>query len=374
LICLILLITSVQISQGNDSVVVKKKTYKRFFNKYPLQRSNGRYTTSILPLLSYDPSSGIEVGVIPVFSIAPSDSLSKTFYRSSNIVSTFIYSSKRWINVKVEATLYGKRGVKHSLLAQYVNAPLRFYGIGQTSIGKYYSNYKSSDFSFGYSYTYPLNLVQNVGLITDIGYVSINDVEETVLHQDVTGYNGGWYIGLGPQYQFDTRDNVNYPTKGHFIQSSFVYYVPKVFKSYSFYHFKVDYRGFKTLFSFVQVAIHLQSTINKGDVPFYKMSALGSRSVMRGVSSKNYYIDNNLWFSEIELRKMVYRGIGMVVFSGIGNTYDSFDSSMFENIKSMYGAGLRIRLLKNEKLNIRLDYAIGPNQDSGIYATVKESF
>jgi len=40
----------------------------------------------------------------------------------------------------------------------------------------------------------------------------------------------------------------------------------------------------------------------------------------------------------------------------------------------MYGFGGRFQLIPRDQINLRIDYAFGPNGDTGFYATIREAF
>ena len=71
---------------------------------------------------------------------------------------------------------------------------------------------------------------------------------------------------------------------------------------------------------------------------------------------------------------MIYKRIGIVAFSGIGNVFSTWNSDMITNLKSVYGFGARIQLIPRDQINLRFDYAFGPNGDHGFYATIREAF
>jgi hypothetical protein len=49
-------------------------------------------------------------------------------------------------------------------------------------------------------------------------------------------------------------------------------------------------------------------------------------------------------------------------------------SYKFADLKYTFGAGLRYAINKSEKLNIRLDYGIGPGKNQGLYFELGEAF
>ena len=85
---------------AGDSLTIKKRL------KNPFEYEKGRFEMSVYPVASLDPSSGMELGVMPVFAISPpKDSLSQRYYRSSSVSSHITYSTKHWMNLRAEGQL-----------------------------------------------------------------------------------------------------------------------------------------------------------------------------------------------------------------------------------------------------------------------------
>ncbi|MFX5793932.1 hypothetical protein ABTD98_22955, partial [Acinetobacter baumannii] len=55
----------------------------------------------------------------------------------------------------------------------------------------------------------------------------------------------------------------------------------------------------------------------------------------------------------------------------VGHTIHDFS---WNTIKYSYGGGLRFQLTKKEKLNLRIDYGIGANNNNGFYLQLAEAF
>lgn len=66
-------------------------------------------------------------------------------------------------------------------------------------------------------------------------------------------------------------------------------------------------------------------------------------------------------------------------FSGVGETAKSIDKLNIDNIKMSYGAGARFNLGKEDKMNIRIDFALNnlngkKEETSGLYVDLLEAF
>jgi len=64
----------------------------------------------------------------------------------------------------------------------------------------------------------------------------------------------------------------------------------------------------------------------------------------------------------------------LAAFGGVLLIYEQPRFINNENVKPNAGIGLRFLVDKNENTNLRLDYAIGKNNQSGFYISFGESF
>lgn len=67
---------------------------------------------------------------------------------------------------------------------------------------------------------------------------------------------------------------------------------------------------------------------------------------------------------------------GVVGFFGSGKIWGSEEAETFRTAEWLpsTGAGIRFRLLKARKINLRLDFAWGKNGNDGIYFGLMEAF
>jgi outer membrane protein assembly factor BamA len=181
-------------------------------------------------------------------------------------------------------------------------------------------------------------------------------------------------LGTGPVIRYDSRNNVNYPGKGAYIETSALWFRKNNVFEYKFRFYNIDIRKYVTLFNDVIIAFQANASVSKGNIPFYRMPTIGGKFSLRGISNKFMYIDQNCWYTQAEIRKHITWRIGGVAFAGVGNNFKTWDADMYQNVKATYGLGARFQMIPRDKLNLRFDYAFGPHGDSGFYATVREVF
>jgi len=92
------------------------------------------------------------------------------------------------------------------------------------------------------------------------------------------------------------------------------------------------------------------------------------------VRGYNYgrYRDKNLSSIQTEFRLPLVWKFGIATFGGISNLF----ANNFKINDSKYNCGLGLRFLvdKHDKTNLRLDYAVGNDGNSGFYISFGESF
>lgn len=179
---------------------------------------------------------------------------------------------------------------------------------------------------------------------------------------------------LGFHYLIDTRDKVFYPRKGMFVNS----YVLPTLKAFgadrNFNQILIDaafYKGFKE--RWVWVNHGYGSFIQGNDVPFSQLSMLGGSKIFRGIFEGRFR-DKNILLYQSEIRVEIWRFIGATAFTSVGVLGNEKDFLRFQLPKVSFGGGLRIKLLKDQHLNMRIDYGYTPGVGGNFYITFGEAY
>lgn len=134
----------------------------------------------------------------------------------------------------------------------------------------------------------------------------------------------------------------------------------------------VDLRHYKTWGDKYTWANRLINEFNFGTPAFYDYAFLGGDKFVRGYNYGRYR-DKNLTSFQTEIRLPLIWRFGMAAFGGLSNLYNSNNLNLKET-KPNYGLGLRFLVDKHDKTNLRLDYAIGGEGNTGFYISFGESF
>jgi hemolysin activation/secretion protein len=80
-----------------------------------------------------------------------------------------------------------------------------------------------------------------------------------------------------------------------------------------------------------------------------------------------------MFAAQAEYRLSLPKRFGLVAFAGAGQVAKTSGEYRMDKMLPSFGAGIRFRLTKRNKVNFRLDYAVGKDSH-GIYMGVGEVF
>ena len=194
-----------------------------------------------------------------------------------------------------------------------------------------------------------------------------------LLNQEtVRGWDGGFISGVGLTLNYDTRDHLFYPRHGRQLQFRTFFNRKWLGSRYNFDRYSLDLRQYFALKSGL-IATNLVMECLSGEVPFQQLALIGGAKRMRGFFEGRFR-DRQLWILQAEYRRPVWRFVGLTAFAGAGSVAPDLGALLQEKVHWAYGVGLRIRLSKKDKINLRFD--LGWNEESELfpYLTVAEAF
>lgn len=332
----------------------------------------GSATISFFPSIGYDPSSGLYGGILQVVAIPPKDSTK--YSRSTSLVNHYTYSTNHWINLKSDLILYTRKGININTYAQFLEAPDSYYGIGNDTLNTMPAQFNIQDFELRGDISKSIANTFFGGMVFDFSHTYTRAGDTTALGLQIPAQKNKLLLGIGPHIAFDTRNNVNYPSKGEIITASFLFYPMHADNAYSFFTFQFEAKKYISLQKDLLLATQFFTGSATGEVPFYNLYQLGGKSRMRGISNKYKYIDTHAYYAQAEFRKHIWGRFSAVAFGAIGNTCESYSDIDIAHLKYVYGGGIRFQTSKTEKLHLRIDYGRGVFGDSGMYITMREGF
>lgn len=234
------------------------------------------------------------------------------------------------------------------------------------------------------------------GIVPITGDVLVVPNGSSLLQRDfqenkISGIKGGWVSIIQTALIYDTRDFEPNPTEGFYFEIANEYSSKLIGSQFDFDKLFIQGRAFQKLP--VGKRTVLAGRVGIGNIfgnnaPFFEyqdqwspdgsINALGGGSSLRGYR-QNRFLARAMWFTNIELRARLFEtkiakqlfGFSLAPFVDAGTVRDKWQELSFKNIKTSYGAGLRIAW--NQSTILSLDYGRS-KEDSLIYFGIGQIF
>lgn len=332
-----------------------------------------KFKIGVLPSAFYTPETRVGVGglVYTYFKPGRPDSL----LRKSNTQSYLSYTQNKQFSFENDYQIWlGKNTIFLLGSVDYSRFPEFFYGIGNAT---HESNKMRVSFDVIRIQAKNLLLIQRniyAGITLNYQRLYNQDVNlmDNAFCMEINGGMGYEAKGIGPVLIIDKRDNPLNPSKGGYLETSYMNFKSLTVNENAFSAFTLDARKY---FTFLKKLIwngNAYFAFNKGQVPYRMLPSIGGARFLRGYYNGRFR-DNNMVVIQQEFRMRIYKALGLAGFCGIGEVAKNLSDLKTNQIHYNYGAGLRIRLNKKENTNLRIDY--GRTRDSqGVYIVYAEAF
>jgi hypothetical protein len=320
-----------------------------------------------VPAFGYSPETKTYVGAVAMFTL---DLYEDTTTRSSNAKLEFNYTWLKQVIIESEWNyLFEQEKWFSQGLLHYSYFPDYYFGIG--------SNSKESDRS-GFSST---RIKTDISLLKQLkgnwffgggfryfDYLNVSSNEPDMVSPEL---KDGRTFGLNVISIRDNRNNILTPTSGNYL---------KILSShnYSSNYFStvlLDARKYITIGkkSNQTFSGRIYSQHVFGEAPFYDLAILGGDKIARGYYYGRFR-DSNVSSLQMEYRSTLFWRLGIAVFGGYSAVYGQPGNTISTSLKPNGGMGLRFMVDKKEKTNLRFDFAIGSDKQTGFYVSFGESF
>lgn len=353
--------------------------FDEFVNPEPLEKLDSlppkdnyvNFSKIISPTIMFQPETSLQLGVAYGFYFK-----SKDPSRVSSIFGSAAYSIKNQFIFQINGNYFSKNGkFKMPMEARFRIFPEKFYGIGADTTGfGEPCQYHSLNFYVQLQPQFYINNKWSAGIwISTMGeWINQNKSE---LPQDLCGNDKYLEFGLGPIIQYDSRDNIFWPSKGIFFRAGYWYYSTYLGSTYDIKAFNVDARYFVPAFKRKFPSVFAFQLLCEGrlgnNIPFQLLPSIGGRDVLRG-QLQNVYRDNIMYAVQAEYRFPIWAFIKGVVFCSIGDVLNPYNFKIAEP-KVTFGLGLRFQINQN-KTHLRLDFGMNNKWKSGFYFHGVEAF
>ena len=210
------------------------------------------------------------------------------------------------------------------------------------------------------------------GIVSDVQYRP--DTSQDGDYLDRIGAEDTTSGGIGPVVSYDSRDNIHYPRSGTLVEA-------KGFYKPSSWGNEADYAiGDLAINHYIRLAddrvfaLRFFGRTGSDDTPYSDKSRLGQGSDLRGFKSGEIS-GRTLLSGQVEHRWQLTDRWGVVAFGGLAKLWDDdLEDLITEDLYYSVGAGIRFMINTDQKINFRIDAAVGNGDNKGIYVGIREAF
>lgn len=318
-----------------------------------------------VPAFGYSPETRAYIGAVVLFTL---DFYSDSLTRTSNAKVEFNYTRNKQSILEAQWNYFFKEEkwfTDGTIL--YSKYPDLYYGIGSHSKSTDELTFNSNRLVLKMNGLKKIKQQLFAGL--GVRYVNYSKVSsDSVSPFPELTNNENFEVSARSLY--DTRNNLLNATTGAYASFSIGY---NTGTRADYLKTILDLRKYYTVKDKVTFALRLLNEWNTNEPSFYDLSLMGGDKNGRGYYYGRYR-DHNLSTLQLETRIDLFWRIDMAVFGGLSSVYSSFKHMNAATIVPNYGVGLRFLTDKTEKINLRFDYALGIDGQSGFYVSFGESF
>lgn len=334
------------------------------------EKKEKKFQYSALPVVFFSPETGLAFGGLVNTNFYLQDSI----YRPSTMLLGGAYTLKNQLLIYLPFEFNWGRN-KYLLKGElgYYRYFYNYYGIGPQ---------ERNEFEI-YTVNFPRIRVLGAYRFYGNHYIGVKynfddyniqelDPEGELLSEEIPGYDGSIVSLAGLVHTYDSRDYNFSATEGWFITTSLEYNGGFLGSNFDFQRITTDIIKYISLAENHVLALNVYGGTTFGEAPFQELLLYGGTNKARGYF-QGHYRDNALILLQSEYRFPIWKRFGGVVFGSLGNVDRALNEVEFTGAKWNIGAGLRYMINPEDRLNARLDYAIG-DQTSGLYITFGEAF
>ena len=264
--------------------------------------------------------------------------------------------------------------VRIEAAAIYMDLNYRFYGVGSDAgnqdiyldanqqMPAYYANAKYQIFPNGYLGLGYMGAVAEVTYSTDSPLVppGILPISDTFT-----------LSGVEVPFQYDTRDNQQYPRNGWLVDASGIFFTDALGSDVSSELYSVAVNRYLPMRDRDVIAMRAFTQATSSGTPVFLYSSIGGRQDMRGYAYGRY-TDRMAYTLQAEYRWQLLDSWILTGFGGVAEVAPNY-GSFFNDILPAAGAGVRYFLSKEYNVTLAFDVAVGRN-GTEYYFSLGEAF
>jgi hypothetical protein len=338
----------------------------------------------ISPLVGYQQETRFAFGIASAYIFKTNRH--DTLLRTSTIPTGILYTQNDQLIIGVGGNIYmPKEKYIIKFEGTFSKFPDKFWGLGNFTHDNKLERYTFTQFFINPQLHRKVLKNLFIGLAWDfqrvynIGYEHINPLNNdtsSFITDNVPGVNGRSQYqvsGVDLFFTFDSRNHAYCPDKGGLARLKMASFNEFLGGNYNFQVVELDLRRFIKTHPKHVLALQALGTFTFGEVPYRSLAALGGNSIMRGYYGGRFR-DKMIVVVQAEYRFPLFWRFSGVGFVSFGQVMDKFSTFSMANFHTAFGPGIRISLLRKEKLNLRVDLGITEKFNFQPYVTLAESF
>jgi len=331
------------------------------------------------PIVGYAPEAGFILGL--GFTVIGQPTGNSMYYRPSllTVSASHGFDGNQWLLGFSLSRYLKDRWYLAADLQYNIHARNFYFGMAKDADRKNKQPYISNNFLFSGGVYRLLGQQCALGLVYDIRHNKRARFEHEVADQPA-GVEGGLTAGLGAGLRLDNRDNILSPSRGAFLQLTYLRFGLAGVGDYRYNETKADLRKYFPLGNPVngrQIALQGAADFTwGGQPPFYMLPYFTADKAFRGIF-RHLYIDKQVAFVQAEFRSrfsVADPRFGYAIFAGAADGAADFFHTYKPDIKVVYGLGIRQQLYPKNHLLLRMDAAWTSKGDFGFFAGLGTSF
>ncbi|MEX0882631.1 MAG: BamA/TamA family outer membrane protein [Cyclobacteriaceae bacterium] len=258
----------------------------------------------------------------------------------------------------------------------YRKFPEYYYGIGNDTQEDNRSLYEFSAFTISNKSYQKLENDTYMGISLQGQWLLPEFPENEPIFDDIdltNGKKGYNFLSLGPSFMWDRRDHILSPSEGSFLEFTPTFGFGKSDQNAIYFGLaSLDIRDYWKLGEKSTWANQFVAQFSMGEVPYRVLPTLGGPFLHRGYYQGRFR-DKHLMILQSEFRQHLIGRFGIVAFASAGRVYSNVRTELVKDIHLAAGGGLRFRISKKDRTNVRFDFSLTPDS-SGFYIYFAESF
>lgn len=349
-------------------------TSKANAQKDSMERSSEKNLRILpLPLFWYTPETKFGIGIAAMFNFRFNQK--DTSYRVSTVqIGEAFTQEKQWINfssfqlfpAKEKFYIYGEAG--------YYHYRYYFYDIGNSNTMGHKENYDINFTRIRTNFLFRVfpKFYSGIRYWLEKHQATASDTNGFLLNQHYIGYPNAFTSSPGWVFLYDSRNHLFFPTSGWLAEFSWQKDSKITGSDFEFSRISLDISRYFPLLKNHVFALNQYAVWAHGEVPFTQLSMLGGNKKMRGYYEGRFR-DHLMLLTQAEIRIQIFPRWFLNLFSSVGCVAKNFSDLQIRNTRFSGGLGIRFRIDKKQKVNLRLDTAFGKDGMKN-YFTFNEAF